>query len=71
MPEIHKTTMEQKNEFGMKLLLTKCPNCLKESLYCGKIPTTIKDLVNKEVLFCKNCKFVVAVEAYKKTLYQV
>jgi transcription elongation factor Elf1 len=62
--------MNLKNEFGMKLLLAKCPNCDLESLYCGRIPTSVKTLKNKEVLFCKNCKFVVTVNEYKKMLSQ-
>ena len=62
--------MNLKTDFGMKQLLAKCPNCEKESLYCGKIPTSIKNLSNKEVLFCKNCKFVVTVDEYKKMLWQ-
>ena len=62
--------MNLKTDFGMKQLLAKCPNCEKESLYCGKIPTEIKNLANKEVLFCKNCKFVVTVDEYKKMLWQ-
>ena len=69
--EIHTVLVEQKNEFGMKLLLAKCPNCQRESLYCGKIPTAIQDLSNREVLFCKSCKFVVTVEEYKEMLYHV
>jgi len=59
-----------KTEFGMNLLLAKCPSCDSDSLYCGKIPTSIKTLENKEVLFCKNCKFVIAVNEYKKLLWQ-
>ncbi|MGI9567974.1 MAG: hypothetical protein ACR2LL_13330 [Nitrosopumilus sp.] len=58
------------NEFGMKLLLAKCPHCEGESLYCGMIPTAIKTLTNKEVLFCQDCKFVVAVDEYKEMLLQ-
>ena len=69
--EILKVPVEQKNEFGMKLLLAKCPNCQSESLYCGKIPTAIQDLANKEVLFCKSCKFVVTVDEYKQILHHV
>ncbi|MDH3736607.1 MAG: hypothetical protein OEQ94_06265 [Nitrosopumilus sp.] len=46
--------MNLKNEFGMMLLLAKCPNCDEESLYCGMIQTSIKTLANKEVLFCEN-----------------
>jgi len=60
-----------RNEFGMTRLLATCPRCDVDSLYCGKIPTSIKNLMNKEVLFCKNCKFVVSVDEYKKILFQV
>ncbi|MDH3737255.1 MAG: hypothetical protein OEQ94_09595 [Nitrosopumilus sp.] len=63
--------MNLKNEFGMVLLLAKCPNCDEESLYCGMIRTSIKTLANKEVLFCENCKFVVTVDEYKKMFSQV
>lgn len=59
-----------KNEFGMTLLLAKCPNCDEGSFYCGMIPTSIKSLTNKEVLFCKNCKFVISVDDYKNMLWQ-
>ena len=59
------------NEFGMTQLLTTCPRCDADLLYCGKIPTSVKNLKNKEVLFCKNCKFVVSVDEYKKILFQV
>ena len=37
-----------KNEFGLNPLLACCPNCDNVSLYCGKIPTTIRDMANKE-----------------------
>jgi len=60
-----------KNEFGMKHLLASCPNCNKPSLYCGKIPTALHDMVNKEVLFCNVCKFVVSVDEFKKILYSI
>lgn len=60
--------MKLKNEFGMKSLLASCPNCSDTALYCGMIPTEIKSLTNKEVLFCKNCKFVIPVDDYKKLL---
>ena len=63
-------TMKLKNEFGMVKLLAHCPNCNDDSLYCGTIPTAIKSLTDKEVLFCKGCKFVVAVDEYKKMLFQ-
>ena len=63
--------MNLKNEFGMNKLLAACPNCEFDTLYCGKILTSIKNLANKEVLFCKSCKFVVSVDNYKKILFQV
>ena len=62
--------MKINNEFGMKSLLANCPNCEHESLYCGTIPTAIETLANKEVLFCKDCKFVVSVDEYKEMLLQ-
>ncbi|MFQ5781503.1 MAG: hypothetical protein ACE5GR_00440 [Nitrosopumilus sp.] len=55
----------------MKQLVAKCPYCERESLFCGIIPTSIKNLKNKEVLFCKSCKFVISVNEYKKMLWQV
>ncbi|MGY5152323.1 MAG: hypothetical protein ACW9XA_08650 [Candidatus Nitrosopumilus sp. bin_6a] len=58
------------NEFGMKKLAANCPMCLIDSLYCGTIPTEIKSLSNKEVLFCKTCKFVIPIDEYKNMLYQ-
>ncbi|WP_299292279.1 hypothetical protein [Nitrosopumilus sp.] len=63
--------MKLKNEFGMNILLAHCPNCDSSSLYCGTIPTAIKSLANKEVLFCKACKFVISVDEYKKMLWHV
>ena len=57
--------------FGMKQLLAHCPNCEKYSLYCGKIPTSIRSLSGKEVLFCKFCKFVIPVNEFKKALSSV
>jgi len=60
-----------KNEFGLTQLLATCPNCDVNTLYCGKIPTSIKNLINKEVLFCKSCKFVMPVDEYKQILFQV
>jgi len=62
--------MNVTNELGMKKLAANCPQCLIDSLYCGTIPTEIKSLTNKEVLFCKSYKFVIAVEEYKKNLCQ-
>ncbi len=63
--------MNLKAEYGMKKLEAKCPRCESKSLFCGMIPTSIKTLKNKEVLFCKSCKFVVSVDEYKKTLWHV
>lgn len=63
--------MDLTNQYGMDLLVANCPNCEKNSLYCGKIATKIKDLNNKEVLFCKQCKFVIAVDDYKTLLSSV
>ncbi|MCV0372468.1 MAG: hypothetical protein K5793_02825 [Nitrosarchaeum sp.] len=60
--------MNLSDEYGMKQLLARCPNCEKDSLYCGKIPTSIRSLVNKEVLFCKLCKFLIPVNEFKKIL---
>ncbi len=65
-----KKLLNLKNEFGMKSLLAKYTNCDSESLYCGMIPTSIKTLVNKEVLFCKNCKFVIPIDEFKDMLSQ-
>ncbi|MFB5612399.1 MAG: hypothetical protein ACE5R5_05300 [Nitrosarchaeum sp.] len=60
-----------KNEFGMVQLLACCPNCSRSSLYCGKIPTNLRDMANKEVLFCKACKFIVPVDEFKEILSSV
>jgi len=57
--------MNLSNEFGMKKLAANCPNCQIGSIYCGVIPTKIKSLSNKEVLFCKTRKFVISVDEYK------
>lgn len=56
-------------EYEMKELLASSPNCQKSTLYCGKIISQINDLNNKEVLFCKSCKFVVPVIDYKNILF--
>ncbi len=61
--------MNLTNEFGMKHLAANCPVCDTKSVYCGMIPTKIKSLANKEVLFCKNCKFVIPVDEFKNLLY--
>ncbi len=63
--------MNIKNEFGMTSLLACCPVCDGSSLYCGKIPTAIKEISNKEVLFCKLCKFIVPVEEFKNILSSI
>ena len=68
MQEQHIEDVNLKKELGMRHLLASCPNCYQNSLYCGMIPTTIKTLSNKEVLFCKSCTFVVTVDDYKKML---
>lgn len=60
--------MNLTKEFGMTKLAAHCPNCEDDSLYCGMIPTEIKSLANKEVLFCKGCKFVISVDEYKDML---
>ena len=60
--------MIMNNQFGMEKLVACCPNCQTDSLYCGMIPTEIQSLANKEVLFCKRCKFVTSVDDYKKML---
>ena len=62
--------MQLTKEFGMIKLAANCPQCNLDSVYCGMIPTEIKSLANKEVLFCKSCKFVISVDDYKKQLYQ-
>jgi len=69
-PKTISSLLNTKNKFRMMKLVAKCPNCYDDSLYCGKIPTSIKTLAHKEVLFCKNCKFVIAVDEYKKMLSQ-
>lgn len=61
--------MDLKTEYGMKKLEANCPQCDSKSLFCGKIPTSIKSLRDKEVLFCKDCKFVISVDEYKKMLW--
>jgi len=63
--------MQLTKEYGMIKLAANCPQCRIDSVYCGMIPTEIKSLANKEVLFCKSCKFVISVDEYKKQLYQV
>ena len=61
--------MQLSKEFGMKKLAANCPQCDIDTVFCGMIPTEIKSLANKEVLFCNSCKFVIAVDEYKKTLF--
>ena len=60
--------MNVTDAYGMNSLLAKCPNCQSESLFCGKIPTKVKKMQDKEVLFCKRCKFITPVEEFKKVL---
>ncbi len=55
----------------MEKLTANCPQCLIDLLYCGIIPTEIKSLPNKEVLFSKSCKFVIAVDEYKKIYFNL
>lgn len=66
--ELYHSSMDLNDGLGMKQLLTHFPNCEKYSLYCGKIPTSIRSLSGKEVLFCK---FVIPVNEFKKTLSSV
>ena len=61
--------MDLKTQQGMNHLAASCPECQKETLYCGKIDSTINDLNHKEILFCKFCKFVIPVSEFKKTLF--
>jgi transcription elongation factor Elf1 len=60
--------MNVTDEYGMNPLIAKCPSCQSESLFCGKIQTKIKKMVNKEVLFCKKCKLITPVEEFKSML---
>ena len=46
--------------------VTNCPNPNYNSLDCQMIPKSIKALVNDEVLFCKNYKFVIAANKCKE-----
>lgn len=60
--------MNVTDEYGMNHLLAKCPRCQSESLFCGKIQTKVQKMLNKEVLFCKRCKFITPVEEFKNML---
>ena len=62
--------MNLTKEYGMTKLAAHCPQCRIDTVYCGMIPTEIKSLANKEVLFCKSCKFVISVDEYKDLLSQ-
>ena len=62
--------MKLKNQYGMTKIIPNCPQCDVDSLYCGSIPTSIESLKNKEVIFCKNCKFVISVDDLKKMLFR-
>ncbi|MFB5607465.1 MAG: hypothetical protein ACE5RG_05110 [Candidatus Nitrosomaritimum yanchengensis] len=60
--------MDLKTQQGMIRLNACCPDCQKESLYCGKIESRMSDLNRRESLFCKSCKFVIPVADFKKIL---
>ena len=49
--------------------VTNCSNHNYNSLDYGMIPKSIKTLVNDEVLFRKNPKFVIAVNKYEEILF--
>ena len=59
--------LKLKNSFGMAKLVTNYSNHNYNSLVCGMIPKSIKTFVH-EVLFCKNYKFVTAVNKYGSDL---
>ncbi|MGD8638441.1 MAG: hypothetical protein PVG43_06055 [Nitrosopumilaceae archaeon] len=61
--------MDLKTQQGMVHSNASCPDCQKETLYCGKIESKIGDLNRKEILFCKSCKFVIPVAEFKKMLF--
>ena len=50
-------------------LVANCSNHNYNSLDCGMIPKSIKTLVNDEVLFCNNPKFVIAINKFKEILF--
>jgi len=52
----------------MPKLVVNYSNHDYNSLDCGMIQKSIKTLVNDEVLFCKNYKFVIAVNKYEEIL---
>ncbi|MDX1596824.1 MAG: hypothetical protein R3327_07800 [Nitrosopumilaceae archaeon] len=60
--------MNTVNNSGMIQLAASCPQCQANSLYCGKIETDVKSLQNREMLFCRSCKFVIPVEEFKDLL---
>jgi len=53
----------------MLKLVANCSNHNYNSLDCGMIPKSIKILVNDKVLFCKNHKFVIAINKYEEILF--
>jgi len=61
--------MDLKPQQGMMRLNACCPDCQKETLYCGKIESTISALNRRELLFCKSCKFVIPVADFKQILF--
>lgn len=67
----HTVIMNVTNETGMKALVALCPQCQSQSLYCGKIQTDLRQLKNKEVLYCRKCKFVSSTDEFKKLLFSV
>ena len=58
-----------KNNFVMSKLVANCSNHNYNSLDCEMIPKSIKTLVNDKVLFCKNHKFVIAINKYEEILF--
>ena len=61
--------MDLKTRQSMIHLSAFCPDCQKETLYCGKIDSQMSEINKKELLFCKSCKFVTLVADFKKTLF--
>ncbi len=57
------------DDIGMTQLAALCPQCQSQKLFCGKVQTDVKSLKNKEVLYCRGCKFVISVDEYKKLLF--
>jgi len=57
------------DDLGIKPLLASCPKCHSQKLFCGKVETDLKSLKNKEVLYCRGCKFVISVDEFKELLF--